>query len=95
MADISGEAAKKLVEDGATLLDVRSEKEFASGHIKGALNIPIDDLQSRFSELGDRDTPIVVHCQMGGRACTAEAILQEEGFTQVYNLGAIDDWPSR
>lgn len=94
MADVSGEEAKKLVQDGAIVLDVRSEEEFATGHIEGAVNIPVGDLQSRLGELGDADTPIVVHCQMGGRACTAESILQQEGFTKVYNLGAISDWPT-
>lgn len=95
MADISGQDAKKLVQDGATLLDVRSQEEFSADHIDGAINIPLDELESRLEELGDRDTKIVVHCLAGGRACTAEAILQQEGFTNVYNFGGIDDWPNR
>lgn len=98
MADVSGEKAKQLVEAGALLLDVRSKEEYADDHLEGAVNIPIEELESRLAELAELaalEAPIVVHCLAGGRAYTAEAILEQEGYTQVFNLGGINDWPGR
>lgn len=67
------------------LLDVRTETEFANGHIPGAVNIPVDHLRSRLSEL-PRDRPIVTYCQVGQRGYLATRILLQAGFN-VSNLG--------
>lgn len=66
------------------LLDVRSRLEHANGHIPGSLNIPVDDLRDRLSEL-DRSKEIWAYCQVGLRGYTASRILQQHGF-QVRNL---------
>lgn len=67
------------------LLDVRTPTEYAGGHISDAVNIPIDELRSRFEEL-PRSTPIVAYCQVGQRGYLATRILMQKGFT-VSNLG--------
>jgi rhodanese-related sulfurtransferase len=67
------------------LLDVRTPREFASGHIPGAVNIPVDDLRSRLGEL-PRDRTIAPYCQVGQRGYLATRILQQKGFT-VANIG--------
>ncbi len=78
----------------ALLIDVRTEEEFKSGHIEGALLLPIDQLQARLSELPqDKATPLVVYCRSGNRSATAAQILLQAGFSQVYDLGGIIDWP--
>lgn len=61
------------------LLDVRTDEEFANGHIKGAVNIPVDDLRERLSEL-DKNKTIVEYCQVGLRGYIADRILSQNGF---------------
>ena len=67
------------------LLDVRSAQEFASGHIPGAMNIPVDDLRSRLGELPS-DRKIAAYCQVGQRGYLATRILMQAGFSAV-NVG--------
>jgi rhodanese-related sulfurtransferase len=67
------------------LLDVRTEEENADGTIPGAMNIPVDDLRGRLSEI-PKDKTIVVFCQVGQRAYFAERILRQSGFENVLNL---------
>jgi NADPH-dependent 2,4-dienoyl-CoA reductase/sulfur reductase-like enzyme/peroxiredoxin family protein/rhodanese-related sulfurtransferase/TusA-related sulfurtransferase len=66
------------------LVDVRSEIEHANGHIEGSINIPVDDLRGRLSEL-DSSKEIWVYCQVGLRGYTASRILQQKGY-RVKNL---------
>lgn len=66
------------------LLDVRTETEFAAGHIPGAVNVPVDVLRDRLREL-PKDQPIVTYCQVGQRGYLAQRILQQRGYS-VHNL---------
>lgn len=79
------------------ILDVRSRGEYAAGHIPGAINIPHDELASRLSEIpAAKSDEIVVHCQGGVRAATAEGILVEQGYTNVRDLqGQMSGWAQR
>ena len=54
--------ARRLVGEGARLVDVRSAGEFASGHLEGAVNIPVESLSTRIAELGDKDRPTILYC---------------------------------
>ena len=67
------------------LLDVRTPEEFASGHIPGAVNIPVDDLRSRLGEL-PHDRSIAAYCQVGQRGYLAIRILRQKGFS-AWNVG--------
>ena len=67
------------------LLDVRTPSEFASGHIPGAVNIPVDDLRSRLDEL-PHDRNIAAYCQVGQRGYLATRILLQSGFS-ASNIG--------
>ncbi|MDB5388149.1 MAG: CoA-disulfide reductase, partial [Planctomycetaceae bacterium] len=69
----------------AFLLDVRTPQEYASGHIPGAVNIPVDDLRARLNEL-PRDRQIAAYCQVGQRGYLATRILLQEGYS-VANIG--------
>jgi NADPH-dependent 2,4-dienoyl-CoA reductase/sulfur reductase-like enzyme/rhodanese-related sulfurtransferase len=74
------------------LLDVRTVREFASAAIPGAVNIHVDDLRGRLSEI-PRDREIVVYCGVGLRAFVALRILVQNGFPKVRNLsGGITTW---
>ena len=65
---------------GSILLDVRTELEFANGHLPGALNIPVDELRQRLSEL-NKDKLILAYCQVGLRGYIAARILMQNGFS--------------
>jgi rhodanese-related sulfurtransferase len=67
------------------LLDVRTPEEFVSGHIPGAVNIPVDELRSRLDEL-PHGRKIAAYCQVGMRGYLATRILQQKGFS-VANIG--------
>ncbi len=67
------------------ILDVREPLERELGYIKGSINIPLDQLRDRFGEL-DKGKKIVVYCAIGVRGYIASRILQQNGFTEVYNL---------
>ena len=84
--------AHQLVEDGARLIDVRSPGEYASGHIDGARNIPLDQIAGRTKDVGRKDEPVVVYCRSGMRSAQAKSKLEAAGFTQVHNLGGMSRW---
>ena len=77
----------QLVKAGAIILDVRSKGEFESGHIRGALNIPVDQLRNNFSRLKDKTKPIITCCASGMRSASANSILLNSGYTTVFNGG--------
>jgi phage shock protein E len=89
---ISGTRAHELVEGGALLLDVRTPGEFASGHLDGALNVPVQELGSRLGELGDKQRAIVVYCRSGARSGRAKRLLSSRGYASVHDLGAMGRW---
>jgi phage shock protein E len=89
---ISGAEARKLVADGAMLVDVRSPEEFSGGHIEGAIGIPIQELSGRMDELGTKSGEIVLYCQSGSRSAMAKRLLESNGFTNVHDLGGIGRW---
>jgi rhodanese-related sulfurtransferase len=85
-------AARALVDAGARLVDVRSPGEFASGHLPGALNIPVGELASRTNEVGAKDRPVVVYCRSGVRSASAAGLLKGARFTAVHDLGPVSRW---
>jgi phage shock protein E len=79
--------ARGMVKAGAVLLDVRTREEFARGHLEGALNIPVQELAQRLTEVGPPGTAVVVHCQSGIRSKSAEQILKRGGYPEVLDIG--------
>lgn len=90
--DIDGAEARRQVESGARLVDVRSPGEYASGHLPGALNLPVDQLSSRLGELEDKSKPVVLYCRSGARSARAAEVLKGAGYKTVHNLGAMSRW---
>lgn len=78
---------RELVKNGAIILDVRSTGEYAGGHIKGSINIPVDQLGNNLVKLKDKKKPIITCCASGMRSATAKSILQGAGYEEVYNGG--------
>ena len=82
----------RLGSEGARIIDVRTEAEFAGAHIEGAENVPLRDLPAA-AEGWDRATPVVVYCAVGDRSSSAAELLQSMGFEKVYDLGGgIAQW---
>jgi phage shock protein E len=73
--------------NGAQIIDVRTKGEFQSGHIKGAVNIPLDSLKNNLSKL-KKDKPVITCCASGMRSASAKGLLKANGFVDVYNGGA-------
>ena len=71
------------------LVDVRTAAEFADGHLKGARNIPVQELERKLREL-PKDKPIILYCRSGSRSGMALQILQTAGYTNIYNAGSLD-----
>lgn len=92
LGQVSRERARALVKSGARLVDVRTTAEFQSGHLDGALNVPLQELAGKLNKLGAKDQPVVVYCASGTRSGMARSMLKRHGFSQVFNLGAMRRW---
>ncbi len=90
--DLRSGEARSLVAGGAHLVDVRTSREFAAGHLPGATNVPLQELERRLGSLGPKDRPIVVYCHSGQRSGVAKRLLLANGFTKIHNLGAMSSW---
>lgn len=71
------------------LVDVRTAAEFAGGHIQGARNVPVQEIERKLREL-PKDKPVILYCRSGSRSGMALQILQAAGYTNVYNAGSLD-----
>lgn len=87
---IGAARAHALVEAGATLLDVRTDGEWAAGHLDGAVHLPVAELPARMAEI-PRDRPVVVYCASGVRSASATATLREAGY-EAHDLGGMGRW---
>ncbi len=79
---------RKLMEEGAIILDVRTPGEYSAGHIKGSLNIPLNKLSQNLNKLKNKNKPIITCCASGIRSASAKGILHSGGYENVYNGGA-------
>ncbi|MEX2470091.1 MAG: rhodanese-like domain-containing protein [Pseudohongiellaceae bacterium] len=83
----------------AIVVDLREKKEFESGHIVGALNIPLVKLQQRIAELNkykDKDRPLILVCKMGQQSGEAAKALEQAGHSEVYRLsGGVTEWKAQ
>jgi rhodanese-related sulfurtransferase len=85
----------EFIESGEGLaVDVRTLTEYQEGHIEGAYNLDLADIQAGdFGELNDKSAMLLVYCRTGGRSSIAYKLFIEEGYTNVYDIGGIVDWP--
>lgn len=84
---------KQKILKGGLLVDVRTPLEFDTGHVAGAINIPLDQLAQRLSDFGaDKNREIVLYCKSGARAGMAQQALASAGYTRVFNSGGFSDW---
>lgn len=86
---------KKEESNELLIVDVRTTEEFANGAYPGAINIPLDEVKSRMSELGRKDKKIILYCASGGRSSYAKQILEANGFTNLENGGGLSKMMAR
>jgi rhodanese-related sulfurtransferase len=77
--EVTREQAKKLIEEGAQLVDVRADHEWEAGRIPGATHLPLAELAERTEEI-DKERPVVLYCRGGNRSTMATAALAEAGY---------------
>jgi len=92
--DVTVDEARSLIESKPDLvvLDVRTPSEYEDGHIEGAINIHVDELEERLGELDPGDE-LLVYCRTGNRSTRAVRLLEENGFTKVLHMdGGVVAW---
>jgi rhodanese-related sulfurtransferase len=89
--EVSREEARKLLDDGAQLVDVRADHEWEAGRIAGATHLPLAELAGRAGEL-DKDRPVVLYCRGGNRSSMAAAALAEAGYDAVKMSEGVVGW---
>jgi rhodanese-related sulfurtransferase len=88
---LSEKLAEGRIEEQVTLLDVREAREYRTGHVPGARNLPLSVLPARLPEL-PKDRPILVICQAGGRSAQATALMRAVGFDATSVAGGTGEW---
>ena len=76
----------EMIRNGATIVDVRSKGEFQGGHIKGSVNIPLQELERNLSKI-DKNKPVITCCASGMRSASAKSVLKANRFSDVHNGG--------
>lgn len=88
------EFEKQMKQDEGQVIDVRTPKEYSSGHIENAVNMHVydKDFEQRVDKL-DKEKTVYVYCKVGGRSAEAVEIMQQKGFKHIVELeGGMDAW---
>ena len=92
----SQEEAKDMIDtQEVILLDVREQDEYDSGHIPGAVLLPVGTIDETTAAevIPEKDSTVLVYCRSGNRSKTASAALAGLGYTAIYEFGGINTWP--
>lgn len=93
---ITFEEAKNMLDAGGCIMfDVRTDEEFFTGHAEGAVNFDVDTINAETATelIPSKTAPIIVYCKTGERAKLAAEALCELGYTNVYDVGSLVEWP--
>lgn len=93
---ISQQEAKTMMDtQDVIILDVREQEEYDSGHIPGAVLLPVGTISEKTAAavIPEKDSVVLVYCRSGNRSKTASAALAELGYTGIYEFGGINTWP--
>ena len=93
---ITQEEAKEMMDNQEVIiLDVREQDEYDSGHIPGAVLLPVGTIDETTAAevIPEKDATVLVYCRSGNRSKTASSTLAELGYTGIYEFGGINTWP--
>ena len=93
---ITQEEAKEMMDSQEVIiLDVREQGEYDSGHIPGAVLLPVGTIDETTAAevIPEKDSTVLVYCRSGNRSKTASSTLAELGYTNIYEFGGINTWP--
>ena len=93
---ISQEEAKEMMDtQEVIILDVREQDEYDSGHISGAVLLPVGTIDETTAAqvIPEKDSTVLVYCRSGNRSKTASSALADLGYTNIYEFGGINTWP--
>lgn len=93
---ITQEEAKAMMDSKEVIiLDVREQDEYDSGHIPGAVLLPVGTIDDTTAAqvIPEKDSTVLVYCRSGNRSKTASAALADLGYTDIYEFGGINTWP--
>lgn len=93
---ITQEEAKEMMDSQEVIiLDVREQDEYDSGHIPGAVLLPVGTIDETTAAevIPEKDSTVLVYCRSGNRSKTASSTLSELGYTNIYEFGGINTWP--
>ena len=93
---ITQQQAKEMMDNQSVIiLDVREQHEYDSGHIKGAVLLPVGSItaDTAAAVIPQKDSVVLVYCRSGNRSKTASQALAELGYTEIYEFGGISSWP--
>ena len=93
---ITQEDAKEMMDtQEVIILDVREQAEYDSGHIPGAVLLPVGTIDETTAAevIPEKDSTVLVYCRSGNRSKTASSTLAELGYTNIYEFGGINTWP--
>ena len=93
---ITQEEAKEMMgTQEVIILDVREQDEYDSGHIPGAVLLPVGTIDETTAAevIPEKDSTVLVYCRSGNRSKTASSTLAELGYTGIYEFGGINTWP--
>lgn len=93
--DVSVDQLYAAVQEGAKVIDVRTPGEYASGHVPGAVNIPMSQLDPLSAEAWPKDQPVYLICAVGGRSQGAADRLAKAGYDARNVLGGTQAWRAK
>ncbi|MDO8281408.1 MAG: rhodanese-like domain-containing protein [Thermodesulfovibrionia bacterium] len=87
--DLNVEKARKMIDEGAVIIDVRSENEYQTSHLDSTVNIPLPELKDKIGKtVADKGKVVLLHCRSGSRSFAGKRILKSMGYENVFNLGS-------
>lgn len=91
LAELSETEARKHLHSGARVVDVRTVEEFNTKHLPNVINVPVDDVKTKFpAQFTNKSEIILLHCRSGRRSGMAEQELHALGYTNVFNIGSYE-----
>ena len=87
--DLDAAKTRVLLQEGAVVIDVRTELEYQKAHLSAAINIPLNEIKSRIgTTVPEKNRSILLHCRSGSRSMVVKRTLKQMGYANTYNLGS-------